>query len=43
MVTLFTNLSKGLGFSREDRNTNVTRVGFVCGLLNKYGGVQLYL
>lgn len=32
-----TNLSKGLGFSREDRNTNVARVGFVCGLLNKYG------
>ncbi|MEH2072141.1 MAG: adenylyl-sulfate kinase [Nostoc sp.] len=31
-----TNLSKGLGFSREDRNTNVARVGFVCGLLNKY-------
>ncbi|WP_250123703.1 adenylyl-sulfate kinase [Chroococcidiopsis sp. CCMEE 29] len=32
-----TNLSKGLGFSREDRNINVARVGFVCGLLNKYG------
>lgn len=32
-----TNLSKGLGFSREDRETNVLRVGFVCGLLNKYG------
>lgn len=32
-----TNLSKGLGFSREDRNTNVLRVGFVCGLLNKHG------
>ncbi|MBW4676559.1 MAG: adenylyl-sulfate kinase [Desmonostoc geniculatum HA4340-LM1] len=32
-----TNLSKGLGFSREDRNTNVARVGFVCGLLNKHG------
>lgn len=32
-----TNLSKGLGFSREDRDTNVLRVGFVCGLLNKYG------
>lgn len=32
-----TNLSKGLGFSREDRNTNVSRVGFVCGLLNKHG------
>lgn len=32
-----TNLSKGLSFSREDRNTNVARVGFVCGLLNKHG------
>ncbi len=32
-----TNLSKGLGFSREHRNTNVSRVGFVCGLLNKHG------
>ena len=32
-----TNLSKGLGFSREDRDINVLRVGFVCGLLNKHG------
>lgn len=32
-----TNLSKGLGFSREDRDTNVSRVGFVCSLLNKHG------
>jgi len=32
-----TNLSKGLGFSGEDRNTNVARVSFVCGLLNKHG------
>jgi adenylylsulfate kinase len=32
-----TNLSKGLGFSRDDRDTNVLRVGFVCSLLNKYG------
>lgn len=32
-----TNLSKGLGFSREDRNLNVLRVGFVCQLLNKHG------
>jgi len=31
-----TNLSKGLGFSREDRDTNVLRVGFVCSLLNKH-------
>jgi adenylylsulfate kinase len=32
-----TNLSKGLGFSKEDRDTNVLRVGFVCDLLNKHG------
>lgn len=32
-----TNLSKGLSFSREDRDTNVLRVGFVCNLLNKHG------
>jgi len=32
-----TNLSKGLGFSREDRDTNIARVGFVCSLLNKHG------
>lgn len=30
-----TNLSKGLGFSREDRDTNIARVGFVCSFLNK--------
>jgi adenylylsulfate kinase-like enzyme len=27
------NLSKGLGFSREDRETNVRRIGFVARLL----------
>ncbi len=34
-----TNLSKGLGFSREDRDTNVLRIGFVANLLtrNKVG------
>ncbi|GAA6621083.1 adenylyl-sulfate kinase [Scytonema sp. NUACC26] len=32
-----TNLSKGLGFSCEDRKTNIARVGFVSGLLNKHG------
>ncbi len=30
-----TNLSKGLGFSKEDRDTNVRRVGFVCHLLTR--------
>jgi adenylylsulfate kinase len=32
-----TNLSKGLGFSREDRNTNVLRIGFVAELLTRNG------
>lgn len=32
-----TNLSKGLGFCRADRNTNIERVGFVYQLLNKHG------
>ncbi len=30
-----THLSKGLGFSREDRDTNVLRIGWVCQLLVK--------
>ncbi len=32
-----TNLSKGLGFSREDRDTNIRRIGFVCHLLTRNG------
>ncbi len=32
-----THLSKGLGFSREDRNTNIQRIGFVCNLLSRNG------
>ena len=30
-----TNLSKGLTFSKEDRDTNIRRVGFVAGLLTR--------
>jgi len=30
-----TNLSKGLGFSKEDRDTNIKRIGFVCKLLTR--------
>jgi len=30
-----THLSKGLGFSRQDRDTNVLRIGWVCQLLVK--------
>jgi adenylylsulfate kinase len=32
-----TNLSKGLTFSREDRDTNVLRIGFVAELLTRNG------
>jgi adenylyl-sulfate kinase len=31
------NLSKGLGFSKEDRDTNVRRIGFVADLLTRNG------
>lgn len=31
------NLSKGLGFSREDRETNVRRIGFLANLLSRNG------
>src|SRR5690242_12702938 len=31
------NLSKGLGFSREDRDTNIRRIGFVANLLSRNG------
>jgi adenylylsulfate kinase len=34
-----TLLSKGLGFSREDRDTNIKRIAFVCGLLTRNGVV----
>jgi len=30
-----TNLSKGLGFSKEDRDTNIRRIGFVAHLLTR--------
>jgi adenylylsulfate kinase len=32
-----TNLSRGLGFSRDDRNINVLRIGFVANLLTRNG------
>jgi adenylylsulfate kinase len=31
------NLSKGLGFSKEDRDTNIRRIGFVANLLGRNG------
>jgi adenylylsulfate kinase len=36
-----TNLSKGLGFSKEDRDTNIKRIGFVCNLLSRNGVVAI--
>ncbi len=32
-----THLSKGRGFSKEDRDTNIKRIAFVCGLLTRNG------
>jgi len=31
------NLTKGLGFSKEDRDTNIQRIGFVANLLTRNG------
>ncbi len=36
-----THLSKGLGFSKEDRDTNIRRIGFVCQLLSRNGVLAL--
>ncbi len=36
-----THLSKGLGFSKEDRDENVRRIGFVCELLARNGVVAI--
>ena len=36
-----TNLSKGLGFSKEDRDTNIRRIGFVANLLSRNGVVAI--
>ena len=36
-----TNLSKGLGFSKEDRDTNIKRIGYVCKLLTRNGVIAM--
>lgn len=36
-----THLTKGLGFSREDRDENVRRIGFVANLLSRNGVIVL--
>lgn len=35
------HLSRGLGFSREDRDTNVLRIAFVAGEVVRHGGVAI--
>ena len=36
-----THLSKGLGFSKEDRDTNILRIGFVAGEIVRVGGAVI--
>jgi adenylyl-sulfate kinase len=36
-----TNLSQGLGYSKEDRNENIRRIGFVCELLSRNGIIAI--
>ncbi len=36
-----THLSKGLGFSKEDRDTNILRIGFVAGEIVHAGGAVI--
>jgi sulfate adenylyltransferase len=36
-----THLSKGLGFSKEDRDTNIRRIGFVAAEIVRHGGVTI--
>jgi len=36
-----THLSKGLGFSKEDRDENIRRIGFVCELLSRNGVIAM--
>ena len=35
------HLCKGLGFSREDRDENIRRIGFVAGMLTRHGVIAL--
>jgi adenylylsulfate kinase len=36
-----THLSKGLGYSHEDRDENIRRIGFVCELLSRHGVIAI--
>lgn len=35
------NLSAGLGFSKEDRETNIRRIGWVAAEISRHGGVAI--
>jgi adenylyl-sulfate kinase len=35
------HLCKGLGFSKEDRDENIRRIGFVCSMLSRHGAVAI--
>ncbi len=35
------NLSKGLGFSKEDRDANIERIGYVASEITKAGGIAI--
>ncbi len=35
------HLSKGLGFSREDRDANITRIGYVASEVVRHGGIAI--
>ena len=39
--TVRTRLSKGLGFSKEDRDTNIERIGWVASRLTRHGAAVL--
>jgi adenylyl-sulfate kinase len=39
--TVRTHLSKGLGFSKEDRDTNIERIGWVAARLTRQGGAVI--
>ena len=39
--TVRTHLSKGLGFSKEDRDTNIERIGWVASRLTRQGGAVI--
>jgi adenylylsulfate kinase len=39
--TIRTHLSKGLGFSKEDRDTNIERIGWVASRITRHGGAAI--